>query len=97
MHAEHKTMHMKSLMVTDALLNILFQLSPSEAEDTGWQRLHLLKAWGTVTSEETTKMSHLHCSGSSCLSGEHLQESGDKISTNEHSTCFQLMFLVVGY
>lgn len=31
------------------------------------------------------------------LSGEHLQGSGDKISTNERSTCFRLMFLVVDY
>lgn len=96
-HAEQATRHMKPLAAPGALLNISPQLSPPEAEDTGWQRPRSLRAWGTVTRRGTPKTSHLHCSGSSCLSGEHLQGSGDKISTNERSTCFRLMFLVVDY
>lgn len=69
---------------------------PSE-DDIGWNSLCLLKASWVIVQKEIAKTPYQHSACSSCLSGAHLQEFGDKISTNEWSSYFQLMFPAVDY
>lgn len=72
-------------------------MPPSEAEDIGKHRLYLLKAQCASIQKEIVTTPHQHFACSCCLSGVHLQEFGTKISTNQWSTHFQLMFLEVEY
>lgn len=52
---EYDAVHLRYLINTDANLNILFHMSPSEAEDKGWHRLHVLKARCIIVHKEIAK------------------------------------------